>query len=57
VRPVAAQPGHDRALAVLVLGLAQRAQDEPAWRATLTRFLKHHPHHAAAAQVRRLLQP
>ena len=57
VRPVAAQPGHDRALAVLVLGLAQRAQDEPAWRATLTRFLKHHSHHAAAAQVRRLLQP
>jgi cytochrome c-type biogenesis protein CcmH/NrfF len=55
-RPVAARPGHDRALAILVLGLAQRAQDEPAWRATLTRFLEHHPHHPAAAQVRRLLQ-
>jgi cytochrome c-type biogenesis protein CcmH len=56
VRPVAARPGHDRALAILILGLAERAQDEPAWRATLTRFLQHHPHHPAAAQVRRLLQ-
>jgi cytochrome c-type biogenesis protein CcmH/NrfF len=56
VRPVAARPGHDRALAILVLGLAQRAQDEPTWRATLTRFLEHHPRHPAAAQVRRLLQ-
>ena len=56
MRPVVARPGHDRALAILVLGLAERAQGEPAWRATLSRFLEHHPHHPAAAQVRRLLR-
>jgi cytochrome c-type biogenesis protein CcmH/NrfF len=56
VRPVSARPGRYRALALLVLGLAQRGRHEPAFRSTLRRFLRVAPHHPAAAQVRRLLR-
>jgi hypothetical protein len=44
-----------RPLAVLVLGLAERAHGEPAAQKTLTGFIQRFPHHPAAAQVRRLL--
>lgn len=55
VRPVAHRPGPDRPLALLVLGLAQRAEGEPDAVHTLRSFLARYPHHPAAAQVRRLL--
>ncbi|MEX0429329.1 cytochrome c-type biogenesis protein CcmH [Nocardioides sp. DS6] len=55
VRPVSRRPGADRPLALLVLGLAQRAEGDPAATATLRAFVERYPHHAAAAQVRRLL--
>jgi len=54
-RPVADRTGADRPLALLVLGLAQRAEGEPAARRTLQRFLHRYPHHPAAADVRRLI--
>lgn len=56
VRPVSRSAGSDRALAVLVLGLAQRAEGSPAADATLRSFLLLAPHHPAASQVRRLLR-
>lgn len=56
VAPLAARPGHDRALALLVLGLAQRADDDPAATHTLREFVRSYPHHPAAPQVRRLLE-
>jgi cytochrome c-type biogenesis protein CcmH/NrfF len=40
---------------LLILGLAQRAEHSPAADATLRRFLRLAPQHAAAPQVRRLL--
>jgi cytochrome c-type biogenesis protein CcmH/NrfF len=55
VRPVSGPPGRYRPLALLVLGLAQRAHGEP-FAATLHRFLRLAPDHPAAAQVRRLLR-
>jgi cytochrome c-type biogenesis protein CcmH/NrfF len=55
VRDLTDRPGRTGTLALLVLGLAQRADGDPAARATLERFLREHPHHRAAAQVRRLL--
>lgn len=45
----------DQPDALLVLGLAQRVLKDPAATGTLRRFLHVAPHHAAAAQVRRLL--
>ncbi|HET8561706.1 MAG TPA: cytochrome c-type biogenesis protein CcmH [Marmoricola sp.] len=53
--PVAAAPGSQQAMAMLVLGLAQRAQHEAAATHTLRTFLHRYPHHPAADQVRRLL--
>ena len=55
VRSLAGTPGSSQSAALLVLGLAQRSQGEPAWTGTLRRFLSLAPHHPAAAQVRRLL--
>jgi len=55
-RPIAAAQGPQRAMALLVLGLAQRQQHEPAATRTLRTFLRHYPHHPAAAQVERLLR-
>ncbi len=53
--PVARKPGDYRPLGLLVLGLAQRKQGDPAADRTLRRFLQVAPQHPAAAQVRRLL--
>ena len=55
VRSLAGARGSSQSAALLVLGLAQRSQGEPAWTGTLRRFLSLAPHHPAAAQVRRLL--
>lgn len=54
--PMAHRSGPHRALALLILGLAQRSAHLPAADATLREFLAVAPHHPAAAQVRRLLQ-
>lgn len=54
-RAVAHRPGQFRSLGLLVLGLAQRQQHDPAADRTLRTFLKVDPHHPAAGQVRRLL--
>ena len=53
--PMAHQAGPHQALALLVLGLAQRSANLPSADSTLRQFLKLAPHHPAAAQVRRLL--
>ncbi|MGW4589738.1 cytochrome c-type biogenesis protein CcmH [Amycolatopsis thermoflava] len=50
---LAAEPGNADAL--LVLGLAERAAQDPAAGATLSRFLAVAPDHPGAAEVRRLL--
>lgn len=42
-------------MALVVLGLAQRARHEPAWRTTLQRFVRMAPHQPATPQVRRIL--
>jgi cytochrome c-type biogenesis protein CcmH len=55
VRALARTRGPSQSAALLVLGLAQRAQGETAASATLHRFLALAPHHPAADQVRRLL--
>jgi cytochrome c-type biogenesis protein CcmH len=55
VRTLARTGGPSQSAALLVLGLAQRAQGEAAARGTLHRFLALAPGHPAAAQVRRLL--
>jgi len=55
VRRLADRPGKTGTLALLVLGLAERAAEDPAATATLRRFVREHPKHPAAAQVRRLL--
>ncbi len=52
---VAHRPGEFRPLGLLVLGLAQRQQHDPAADRTLRTFLDVAPHHPAAGQVRRLL--
>lgn len=56
VRPVTRSTGGTRALALLVLGLAQRAEGSPRADGTLRSFLRLAPHHPAADQVRRLLR-
>jgi cytochrome c-type biogenesis protein CcmH/NrfF len=56
VRGIAAKKGPYRPLALLVLGLAQRQQGDPAGAHTLRRFLEIAPDHPAADQVRRLLK-
>lgn len=56
VRTTARQPGRYRALGLLVLGLAQRAQHDPTAAHTLRRFLDVAPDHPAAPEVRRLLK-
>lgn len=56
VAPIATRPGRDRALALLVLGLAQRADSDPAARRTLSDFVHLYPHHPATPEVRRLLK-
>lgn len=56
IAPVArTEKGSDRALALLVLGLAQRAQRKPGAHTTLQTFLNRFPDHPAAKQVSRLL--
>jgi cytochrome c-type biogenesis protein CcmH len=55
VRGISQHNGPERAMALLVLGLAQRAEHEPGASRTLRTFLKVAPDHPAAAQVRRLL--
>lgn len=54
-RKVAHRPGEFRSMGLLVLGLAQRQQHDPAADRTLRTFLEVAPHHPAAGQVRRLL--
>ncbi|HET7328186.1 MAG TPA: cytochrome c-type biogenesis protein CcmH [Nocardioidaceae bacterium] len=56
VEPVASAPGKPDGEALLVLGLAQRAESMPQADDTLRRFLSVAPEHPAAAQVRRLLK-
>ena len=56
VRTTARQKGPDRAAALLVLGLSQRARSQASARQTFRTFLAVAPHHPAAGQVRRLLQ-
>jgi cytochrome c-type biogenesis protein CcmH/NrfF len=56
VRNTAREPGPYRSLALLVLGLAQRSQGDPAATRTLQTFLDIAPHHPAAPEVRRLLK-
>jgi cytochrome c-type biogenesis protein CcmH/NrfF len=56
VRRLADTAGPSRSAALLVLGLAQRAQGDPVATRTLRRFLTLAPHHPAADQVRRLLR-
>lgn len=56
VQGFADRPGKTGTLALLVLGLAQRAAQDPAATETLRRFVREHPNHPAAAQVRRLLR-
>ena len=55
VAPLAHRSGPHRPLAMLILGLAQRAAGLPPATSTLRQFLRLAPHHPAAAQVRRLL--
>jgi cytochrome c-type biogenesis protein CcmH/NrfG len=55
VRPLTAKKGAARPMALLVLGLAQRSEHDPAAARTLRTFLRVAPNHPAAAQVRRLL--
>jgi hypothetical protein len=55
-RPVARADGAQRAVAMLVVGLAERDQHEPAATHTLRAFLRDYPDHPAADQVRRLLR-
>jgi cytochrome c-type biogenesis protein CcmH/NrfF len=54
--PIARTDGAQRAMAMLVVGLAQRDRHEPAATHTLRTFLHDYPHHPAADQVRRLLR-
>lgn len=56
ITPLADQAGPQQAEAVLVLGLAQRADDLPAYRQTLTRFLRMAGDNPAAPAVRKLLR-
>jgi cytochrome c-type biogenesis protein CcmH len=56
VTRLARRPGAASTDALLVLGLAQRAESMPQATATLREFLVRAPHHPAAAQVRRLLR-
>ncbi|WP_310963402.1 cytochrome c-type biogenesis protein [Nocardioides terrisoli] len=56
VRRTAASAGPQRAMAMLVLGLAERALHREAARTELRSFLRQFPHHPAADQVRRLLR-
>lgn len=55
VRPALHGTRADRPMALLVLGLAQRAEGSPAATGTLRTFLDRYPHHPAADAVRRLL--
>lgn len=55
-RPIASGRGTQQAMALLVLGLAQRSRHEPVADHTLRHFLQLYPHHPAAGQVRRLLR-
>lgn len=55
-RPIARAGGSQQAVAMLVLGLAQRNQHEPAATHTLRTFLREYPDHPAVGQVRRLLR-
>ncbi|MEP9381897.1 cytochrome c-type biogenesis protein [Nocardioides cheoyonin] len=55
IRPVATGSGADRPLALLVLGLAQRANGEITATHTLRTFVHRYPDHPATAEVRRLL--
>ena len=55
VRQLSERKGPDRPMALLVLGLAQRTEHDPAASRTLRTFLTVAPDHPAAAQVRRLL--
>ena len=55
-RPIAHAAGGQRALAMLVVGLAQRDQHDPAATHTLRTFLRDYPNHPAAGQVERLLR-
>ncbi len=55
-RPIASGNGSQQAMALLVLGLAQRNQHDPAAVHTLRAFLHRYPHHPAAGQVERLLR-
>lgn len=54
-RTVIRRPGRDRPLALLVLGLAQRAEGKAAATRTLRSFVTRYPQHPAASAVRRLL--
>lgn len=56
VRRLADEPGPHRVEALLVLGLAQRAESMPVSTSTLREFLTLAPDHPAAGQVRRLLR-
>jgi cytochrome c-type biogenesis protein CcmH/NrfF len=53
---VAGRPGPQRAMAMLVVGLAQRDLHQPGATRTLRLFLRDYPQHPAAGQVRRLLR-
>ena len=55
VRALSQHKSAERPLALLVLGLAQRSEHDPAANHTLRAFLKVAPNHPAATQVRRLL--
>ena len=55
VAPLAQHSGPHRPLAMLILGLAQRAAGLPSATGTLRDFLRLAPHHPAAAEVRQLL--
>lgn len=54
--PIAAADGPQQAMAMLVLGLAQRDQHETAATHTLRTFLRDFPNHPAVGQVERLLR-
>jgi cytochrome c-type biogenesis protein CcmH/NrfG len=55
VRSLSRHKGSERPMALLVLGLAQRSEHDPAASHTLRTFLEVAPDHPAADQVRRLL--
>lgn len=55
VRPLAEEDHAGRPMPLLILGLAQRAQGEPAAARTLRAFVDRHPGHPAVPQVERLL--